>query len=207
MTDYYQVLGVAADATDEEVKAAYRKAALEHHPDKGGDAERFREVQEAYEALRDDESRSHYQRTGEANSKATERRRRAERELSEIFTAIAVGVEDLAHVDVVALAGEKLREALRQVVNAGFTARADAGRFRNAAARCKARRGAENLPAAVFRRMAEQAEVLADAKDEGVATIKEMLAMLEGFSYKVDADVKPDLSAVPWWHEQKFYTR
>ena len=68
--DFYQVLGVARDASKDQIKRAYRKAALEHHPDRNpGDAaseERFKEAAEAYSVLGDDEKRSRYDRFGEA---------------------------------------------------------------------------------------------------------------------------------------------
>lgn len=49
----YEVLGVDRDADDEEIKSAYREKAKEHHPDQGGDAEKFKDVQEAYEQIQD----------------------------------------------------------------------------------------------------------------------------------------------------------
>ncbi|MDO4225223.1 MAG: DnaJ domain-containing protein [Bergeyella zoohelcum] len=61
MKDYYYFLGVKYDASEEDIKKAYRKLSLKYHPDKNdGDAyfvERFREVQEAYETLSDTEKR------------------------------------------------------------------------------------------------------------------------------------------------------
>ena len=66
--DYYEVLGVGRDATPEEVKKAYRKLALQYHPDRNpGDAaaeEKFKEATEAYEVLRDQEKRSRYDQFG-----------------------------------------------------------------------------------------------------------------------------------------------
>jgi molecular chaperone DnaJ len=68
MDDYYQLLGVSRDADAEEIKKAYRKLALKHHPDRNDGSkeseERFKEVTEAYEVLRDDEKRSIYDRYG-----------------------------------------------------------------------------------------------------------------------------------------------
>jgi len=67
--DFYDVLGINRNASDEEVKKAYRKLAFEHHPDRdkseGADA-RFKEINEAYEVLRDNDKRAAYDRFGHA---------------------------------------------------------------------------------------------------------------------------------------------
>ncbi|KAG5186352.1 putative chaperone protein dnaJ [Tribonema minus] len=66
----YAVLGVATDADADTIKKAYRKLALVLHPDKNGDPEKFKEVNEAYEVLRDPEKRSSYDRFGDESLKA-----------------------------------------------------------------------------------------------------------------------------------------
>src|SRR5215207_1325820 len=70
MRDYYEILGVAQDADGETVKKAYRKLALQYHPDRnGGDKEaedKFKEATEAYEVLRDADKRAAYDRYGHA---------------------------------------------------------------------------------------------------------------------------------------------
>jgi molecular chaperone DnaJ len=65
--DYYEVLGVAKDASADEIKKAYRKAAVKHHPDKeGGDESKFKEINEAYEVLKDQQKRQRYDQFGHA---------------------------------------------------------------------------------------------------------------------------------------------
>jgi curved DNA-binding protein len=60
MTDHYAILGVARNATQDEIKRAFRKLASQHHPDKGGDTQKFQEIQAAYDTLGDTAKRSQY---------------------------------------------------------------------------------------------------------------------------------------------------
>ncbi len=65
--DYYTTLGVSKTASAEEIKKAYRKLAHQHHPDKqGGDATKFKEINEAYQVLSDANKRSRYDQFGSA---------------------------------------------------------------------------------------------------------------------------------------------
>lgn len=65
--DYYEVLGVAKAASADELKKAYRRAAVKYHPDKeGGDETKFKEVSEAYDVLKDAQKRQRYDQFGHA---------------------------------------------------------------------------------------------------------------------------------------------
>jgi len=64
--DYYEVLGIAKTASADEIKKAFRKAAIEHHPDRGGEEVKFKEVNEAYEVLKDASKRQRYDQFGHA---------------------------------------------------------------------------------------------------------------------------------------------
>jgi molecular chaperone DnaJ len=68
--DYYEVLGVSRQASDEDIKKAYRKLAMQHHPDRNPDnakaEEKFKEAKEAYEVLCDSDKRAAYERFGHA---------------------------------------------------------------------------------------------------------------------------------------------
>jgi molecular chaperone DnaJ len=64
--DYYDILGVGKDASADEIKKAFRRSAVEHHPDRGGDETKFKELNEAYEVLKDGEKRKRYDQFGHA---------------------------------------------------------------------------------------------------------------------------------------------
>ena len=63
-TDLYGLLGIAKDADTNEIKKAFKKQAITHHPDKGGDVEEFKKIQHAYEILSDERRRQIYDMTG-----------------------------------------------------------------------------------------------------------------------------------------------
>ena len=70
--DYYKILGVSRNATDDDIKKGYRKMALKYHPDKNKDPgaeEKFKEVAEAFEVLKDKDKRAVYDKYGEEGLK------------------------------------------------------------------------------------------------------------------------------------------
>ncbi|MCX6822506.1 MAG: DnaJ domain-containing protein [candidate division SR1 bacterium] len=58
--NYYDILGVDEKANADEIKKAFRKAAVQHHPDKGGDKKKFQEINEAYQVIGDEKKRGQY---------------------------------------------------------------------------------------------------------------------------------------------------
>lgn len=75
--DYYKILGIERNASREEIKKAYRKLAMQYHPDRNPNnksaEERFKELNEAYQVLGDPEKRNHYDRLGSAYSQWQQR--------------------------------------------------------------------------------------------------------------------------------------
>lgn len=65
MSDYYDLLKINRNASPTEIKKAWRKAAMQHHPDKGGDKEMFQKIQKAYETLSDPKTKELYDQYGE----------------------------------------------------------------------------------------------------------------------------------------------
>jgi len=67
--DYYDVLGIQKNASADEIKKSYRKLAKEHHPDRGGDEQKFKEISEAYETLSDSGKKANYDKFGHSSPK------------------------------------------------------------------------------------------------------------------------------------------
>lgn len=65
--DYYSVLGVDRSASQDDIKKAYRKLAMKHHPDRGGDNQHFQEISEAYNVLSDPQKRQQYDNPPQGN--------------------------------------------------------------------------------------------------------------------------------------------
>lgn len=86
MTDPYETLGVARDASQEDVTTAFRRKAAREHPDKGGDADRMAEINRAYETLGDVDKRAEYDATG-ATDGADSLEREARDRLVSLFQA------------------------------------------------------------------------------------------------------------------------
>lgn len=66
--DYYSTLGLKRGATDEDIKKAYRKLAMQHHPDRGGDQNKFKEISTAYDALSDPDKKRIIDMGGDPNA-------------------------------------------------------------------------------------------------------------------------------------------
>jgi DnaJ family protein A protein 2 len=66
--EYYDILGVSKDATAKELRKAYLKLSLKHHPDKGGDVEEFKKITEAHEVLSDPQRRKNYDTHGKSGA-------------------------------------------------------------------------------------------------------------------------------------------
>jgi len=67
MSSYYDILNIGKDASSNDIKKAYRKLAIQHHPDKGGDPEEFKKIAEAYGILSNTDKKQSYDDFGSVN--------------------------------------------------------------------------------------------------------------------------------------------
>lgn len=90
-TRYYDLLGVDKAASDVELKKAYRKLSMKHHPDKGGDPDTFKQINEAYDVLKDSEKRKIYDDYGEDAIKEGMNGSHASSSMADIFDMMSGG--------------------------------------------------------------------------------------------------------------------
>lgn len=121
----YDDLGVRPDATEDEIAAAYRRAAKQHHPDTGGDTEKFQRAQTAANILRDPAKRAQYDTNGTIEERSDNALAEAMQVLSSAFEAAFSQVQDMAHTDVVKLMTSNIQQRLN-----GLTANKLAGKNR-----------------------------------------------------------------------------
>lgn len=97
--NYYDILGVDKTASVDEIRAAYKKAAQKHHPDKGGDSKIFQELQKAYEILSDPLKRQHYDEFGEATDHPVV----IDQIITEVLMSIISGTHDIKHQNIITM--------------------------------------------------------------------------------------------------------
>jgi curved DNA-binding protein CbpA len=97
----YEILGVSRDATPEEIKSAYRKLAMRHHPDRGGGEVEFKRIQTAYDCLSDSDRRKRYDETGQENEQQGPTKEQAAEMMVMASLMECVKDQDFEHTDIV----------------------------------------------------------------------------------------------------------
>ncbi len=190
----YEILGVSADAELDSINAAYRRHAREHHPDAGGDASAFAQLQSAVELLRDPARRERYDETGETEDQ-TDGNGAAIATLIDAFNKIIASAAEAFHqVDIIGATDAHLAQMLVEIRKAGEEASLKGKRIENAINRLQY--GGEGLD--VIR-----GELLSQARDaENVpiqiaqheATVTAARELLKGYRWKVDPLPAPPTS-------------
>lgn len=172
----YEALGVEPTATAEEIRAAYRALAREHHPDMGGDGERMAAVNTAYAVLSDPERRAAYDATGEADAAA-----QIEREARETLAhMLSQGLES---------SGDLLANVLRAIDASRSNAAAAKANFERRASALRARRGkitradgGENLVVHLIDQALQQIEAERERAEKAVKVFDAAEEMLSAYS-------------------------
>ena len=123
----YDSLGVPKDASADAIRAAYRKKAQAHHPDKGGDVAKFQAIQTAYDVLSDDDRRARYDTTGDTEQ-GPSIEGQARMYVATLLNAVMQGQADVRTTDILAvmrnqLAIDRSRVEAEKVRLGGFVSR------------------------------------------------------------------------------------
>lgn len=120
MKNLYEILGVSPDASKAVIREAYKRAAMKHHPDRGGDKVAFQAIQHAYDVLSDRERRAHYDATGATERELTpeEKREQSVRSVAQQMlrgTLVKIlTVADEKHDNILAAAAQSLHGVLTE---------------------------------------------------------------------------------------------
>lgn len=191
----YEEIGAAPTASPDEIKAAHRKAAKRHHPDRGGDRAMFDKIQRAYTVLIDPDQRARYDETGvfdETPESAEEREMLTV--VQRALMSVVLGKEDLARCDVIGATIAVVNRGLEEI--AAKTAEAATHLERIAAARTRITRLDPAQQDSLGQLLDHQTHELKAAgprlERAGRAHAK-ALELLYGYAYRVDSE---GLSAV-----------
>lgn len=207
--DPYVALGVAREASPAAIRAAYRRLAMECHPDRNpgddGAAERFRAAAAAYEILGDEAKRKHYDETGEAMPRDS-REDQAIGTLASLFCGLVRELGDRAlSVNIVAMAKEQVNAELRKLAQDQAKLRKEAETYRKIMAKLArkgAEKGAEDPLGGALAADAANREAKAKDLDDEQELGRRMLALLEQYEYF------PEAAAVAlgaWMHPGAFF--
>lgn len=183
-TSLYDVLGIARDADLAAIKAAYRKLAQAHHPDKGGDLAQFQAIQLAYDVLSNPERRRRYDENGQTDNGPSLR----DEAVSRIATMLATLMEqaDVERTDLI----EKMREAIidRQGKDQAMVEklRESIDRRERALKRFRFKGNGSNLMEQIVRSEIQKRLDQIEAGEREHTLHEEMLAVLAEYSYEND---------------------
>ena len=186
----YDVLGVAPDADDAALKAAHRKLAKEHHPDKhGGDDTQFKVIQQAYDVLKDPDKRAHYDRTGETDLQDPEAKkdREARKFAADLIEMAIDNIEDVDTLDLVEECLAQIDNKLGEVRGQMRKHKAADKRAEKALKRLQLKEGEEDFLAGVLTRKRERLAKEMGSIETALDIVGRVRVIYEGYTYAVDA--------------------
>ena len=183
-TNYYDDLQLSSNASKDEIKAAYKRLAKQHHPDKGGNAADFERIKRAYEILSNPETRARFDRGDEIEEVET-KRQAAIGNLEKVTRDVLSGVGFMPeHSDLISLLRAEINEVTLHIQQDIENVEHDIGKMDIVTGRLK---DAEILMPFLI----HQKKLMVNRKEEleyAILVQNEMLALLEGAAY----DTSPD---------------
>jgi DnaJ-class molecular chaperone len=185
MTTLYDTLGVASDASAEEIKAAYRTNAQQLHPDKGGSVEQFHAIQKAYEVLRDPERRANYDNNG-----STEELQNIDQDANSMLASMllqSVDRLDITYSNVVGEIANQFDMLIQQINAAIALSEEQIKKRQNVITRSQRKSDGENILAAMLNGNIRALEEQKTALNQQLNTVLRAQDILKDYVYNSDA--------------------
>lgn len=200
----YDDLGVAPDASEDEIAAAYRRAAKKHHPDAGGDPAKFQRAQAAATILRDAEKRARYDLNGTIDERLDNSLAEATQVLSSAFEAAFSQAKDIAHTDVVKLMAKNIQQMLSGLKSNKVAKKQRLDRICEALERLRYRGNGQDFIGNVLKRQIQSIERQLIEFDRTEKVYCSALEMAKDYLWKVDQDPEQwdaldDMLAIKGW--------
>jgi len=186
--NHYETLGVAPEATPEEVKRAFRKKASDAHPDReGGSTEQMQTVNKAFEILGDSEKRAHYDATGQDNLAPS-----VEDEAKLMLMQLFSGALDADVLDVLAHVRKILEQAASELSRMQREAKAKREKLVKRTGKVRAKQGDNLVQMLIDQKCSDLAQLILHM-DRGLKINKAAMALLDAY----EADPPPPVEVSP----------
>lgn len=197
MKNLYDVLGINKDATKEEIKKAHRNGVKKNHPDKGGDAEVFQQIQLAYDVLGDEQRRDKYDTTGE-----TDKPRDVFAEMFASFIDSLVSQLETSktdNIDLIELGNAMLEQELVELTRKQQIVNRSLALLEKALGRMDSKKG-NTLMQDITRGKIKSSILQLTKLEEGITFYKRAMEELQEFIYTFEQEERPLSNNNGFWH-------
>ena len=201
--DLYDVLEIGRDATEDDIKKAYRRKAMVVHPDRGGSKDDFAKVQRAMDILSDPAKRQKYDQTGAVDEDHPDNA--AMLKLQALIAEAIQQKKDPARFDPVAWIKQHLKDEGHRIKDAIVDMRREVTRLDKLIARSTKKNGGLNLMAEIARQRAEQMRAGIVRVEQEEITNARILELIADYEYQVDEEVKAVPGRGQWSYCQGFW--
>lgn len=186
MADLYKILGVDRSASPEQLKRAFRKMSKKLHPDVGGNAEAFQEIEKAYRVLSDPQERAYYDHHGAARVKEPEKNPNTElyKMLTEVLMVVAMEMQSPATQDLVKLMRKRMADSIVELEKKIVETAKVALKLETVIARIQSRTP-ENVLAALMRSQFDGFEAQVARGKLMIETLKKGMLFLDDYAYEM----------------------